>query len=355
MNNKEYETIINNTVVPSPLTDEQKTHQYEAVSRYVESHLPKKLYRFRVCSERHLAAFSNDELWFSNGSVMNDDFDARLYYDIEKIMNWLEREKTDSGVPKYIKDFIQLDDIPGDIKNTIPNSEMTFNLLKGLKDTDIKDISNQLISVVSSNINEIMKANTINVQKAIKFACFSERINSDMMWGNYSDNATGFALEYAFDKHIIDFNDNGHVYGSLYPVLYGNKRIDATDYAIYLYQIHFLSSIALQMGIHLYGLLQKYIPCPDEFMSTKLAIKKSNDWKSEKEWRLFFTSSNIELNSKPFVSVTLKPSAVYLGRKISAFNKKIILDIAREKNILAFQMDIDENLDKYTLKKIRII
>ena len=106
------------------------------------------------------------------------------------------------------------------------------------------------------------------------------------------------------------------------------------------------------MGIHLDGLLQKYIPCPDDFMSTKLAIKKSNDWKSEKEWRLFFASSNIELNSNPFVSVTLKPSAVYIGRKISAFNKKIILDIAREKNIPAFQMDIDENSDKYILKKI---
>lgn len=355
MNNKDYERIINSTVVPSSLTDEQKFHHYDAVARYVNYLLPKKLYRFRVCSERHLSAFSNDELWFSNGSVMNDDFDARLYYDNHKIRNWLELEKTESGVSKYIENFIQLDEIPDDIKNTIPNSEITFNILKGLKYSEIKDISDQLVSGVSDIINEIMRDNTIKVQKSTKFACFSEMINSDMMWGNYSNNATGFALEYKFDKQIIDFNNiNGYVHGWLYPVLYGNKRIDATDFAIYLFYNSLLSIIASQRGINLGDLLPKYIQCPDEFMSTKLALKKSNDWKFEKEWRLFFNSNNLKLNSEPFVSVTFKPRAVYLGRKISAFNKKIILDIAREKEIPAYQMDIDENSDRYTLRKRRI-
>lgn len=355
MNTREYETIINNTVVPSSLTNEQKNLQYDAIDRYVNSLLPKKLYRFRSCSERHLSAFYRDELWFSNGSVMNDDFDARLYYDKEKINKWLDKEKSEYGVINYIKHFLQLKDIPDDIKKNIPNSENTFNMLKGLRDTDIGAISKQLISFASGNISEILRTNTIKVQSVTKFACFSESINSDMMWGNYSDNATGFALEYEFNKQIIGFSNNGFVHGALYPVLYGNKRVDATDYAIFLFQNAFLSQIASQMEIYLGGLLQKYLLCPDEFMSTKLAIIKSNDWKSEKEWRLVFSSNIIRLNSEAFVSVPYKPSAVYLGRKISEFNKKIILDIAREKNIPAFQMDIDENSDKYSMKKRKLI
>ena len=81
----DFKKIIENTIVPINFSVEEKTACYDKIIRCVKDILPNKLYRFRTCSERSLSAFYNDELWFSNGSTMNDDFDARLYYDKKRI------------------------------------------------------------------------------------------------------------------------------------------------------------------------------------------------------------------------------------------------------------------------------
>lgn len=57
-----------------------------------------------------------------------------------------------------------------------------------------------------------------------------------MIWGQYADNATGFAIEYEFENNNIvsyrdERNENALVQGKLFPVLYNNERLDTTDYA----------------------------------------------------------------------------------------------------------------------------
>ena len=94
------------------------------------------------------------------------------------------------------------------------------------------------------------------------------------------------------------------------------------------------------------------VPCPDEFMATKLAIKKSTDWKAEKEWRMFYTTSNMMLAREKFSYIIQKPSGVYLGRKISKINQKIIVDIAKEKGIPVYKMDFNEKSRNYKLKNV---
>ena len=48
-----------------------------------------------------------------------------------------------------------------------------------------------------------------------------------MMWGQYSSNATGFALEYEFDgENIITYlvnNTQNRIWANLFPVIYDNK------------------------------------------------------------------------------------------------------------------------------------
>ena len=56
--------------------------------------------------------------------------------------------------------------------------------------------SNSLIQYLLSNLDVELKNTTEQVQQKTKFACFTQKIYSDMMWGQYSSNATGFALEY---------------------------------------------------------------------------------------------------------------------------------------------------------------
>lgn len=82
-----YNQLIENTIVPAGMAPDEKSKQYEKVVNYVNSVLPSKLYRFRSVTERSLSALYNDELWFANGNTMNDDFEARLYYDKKELMN----------------------------------------------------------------------------------------------------------------------------------------------------------------------------------------------------------------------------------------------------------------------------
>ena len=86
-------------------------------------------------------------------------------------------------------------------------------------------------------------------------------------------------------------------------------------------------------------------------MATKLAIKKFTDWKAEKEWRLFYTTSNMMLAREKFSYIIQKPSGVYLGRKISKINQKIIVDIAKEKGIPVYKKHFKENSIIHKIKK----
>ncbi len=96
------------------------------------------------------------------------------------------------------------------------------------------------------------------------------------------------------------------------------------------------------------------MPCPDEFMVTKLAIKKSNDWKPEKEWRMFYTTNDMVLAKEQYSCVVHKPSAVYIGRKMSSIHQKIIVDMAAEKDIPVFKMDINDDSKAYRLCKYEL-
>lgn len=352
--------IIENTIVPMNFSVEEKTACYDKIIRCVKDILPNKLYRFRTCSERSLSAFYNDELWFSNGSAMNDDFDARLYYDRKRIEKWLKSFLSENGGLTVIEKLVTMEEPPLKILNLVPNAKDVFENLKRMPKEQIVASSNSLIQYLLSNLDVELKNTTEQVQQKTKFACFTQKIYSDMMWGQYSSNATGFALEYEFDgENIITYlvnNTQDRIWANLFPVIYDNKRLDTTEYAAYLFQIKILSAVVQNVGfIYDPAWINAVVPCPDEFMATKLAIKKSTDWKAEKEWRLFYTTSNMMLAREKFSYIIQKPSGVYLGRKISKINQKIIVDIAKEKGIPVYKMDFNENSRNYKLKKCRII
>jgi hypothetical protein len=355
-----YEELINNTIVPSTLSTEEQNAIYDILKKYVDSKLPRKLYRFRRCTERSLASLYNDELWFANGREMNDDFDARIFYDKMKINEWIRSQVDSEGNLIAVEKLLERDTVPVELKKIIPQAEYLLQALKNAPRECISQTSHMVIQMLLDNLDrELMKITDI-IQGETKFACFTEKIYSDMMWGHYTDDATGFAVEYEFGKECnLTFkagNDDRYNIGcNLFPILYGNQRMDATEYAKYLFQISILNQLALVRGIQLtQQWLSMVVPCPDSFMVTKLAIKKSNDWKPEKEWRMFFTSNNMAIASEKYSAVKMRPSAVYMGRKISPINQKIVMDIAREKAIPVYKMDINENSNTYKLRKIKL-
>ena len=111
-----YKEIVNNTVIPGTLSNAEKEVRYTQLGKHITSLFPKRLYRYRCCSERHLSAFYKDELWFSNGSAMNDDFDARLYYNRKVIQERLRDLRLENRGKDFISTVIDIDKLPSDMK-----------------------------------------------------------------------------------------------------------------------------------------------------------------------------------------------------------------------------------------------
>ena len=92
------------------------------------------------------------------------------------------------------------------------------------------------------------------------------------------------------------------------------------------------------------------LPCPDNLISTKIALHKSNEWKHEAEWRLFCSSSDDQdFQNGAHGHFTLKPSALYLGRRISSIYEKILSDIAKEKGLPIYKLSLDDDSISYDL------
>lgn len=353
----DYKKLIENTVVPQWYPYEDKLSLYSPLVNFLSSYLPVKLYRFRECNERHLSAFLNDELWFANGSKMNDDFDARLFYDKSRVIETIKGQVSDEGRLKAALMIKDIDELPPDIMNSIPNSDCSLTHIKSLSQEQLSELSNQIIQYALNNIDTGMRIIVDTMQRRSQFASFSERVDLDVMWGTYSNSATGFALEYTFDRVNTVFpEDDYKPIISLYPIVYSNRRIDATEYANNAYSQFLILDIAAGKGIGISPqILNKYVGYPDEFMATKIALYKSKEWKHEREWRLFYTPSVFPIYTQQYSRVKYTPTAVYLGRKISDFNRRIIIGIAKEKRLPVFKMELNENANTYLLRKKRVL
>lgn len=355
-----YKELLEKTIVPSTLSQEEQKNVYADITEYINKCMPKKLYRFRGCNERSFGALFRDELWFTSGSEMNDDYEARIYYDKDKIHQWIHSLINGQGNLKVLEQLRMMQNMPSGMENIIPNAPHVFELIKNLPENVVQQTSKQFLQHLNHNLEKGLERITNIIQSSVKFACFSRNIKSDMMWGHYAANSTGFALEFKFEGNQ-SFVGSVDMFGqvksscSLFPILYGSERFDATEFAVYLFKVDMLmNALAMQNIPYNMQWINLIVPCPDLFAASKLALNKSNEWKPEKEWRLFLTNLNNEGNNKKYDCILLKPSAIYLGRKISELNEKIIKDLVKDKEIPIFKMYIDDQSNNYKLKYYRI-
>ncbi len=337
----EYKEMIHTLVVPEHLPDVEKGKRYQPLIDFLKTNTPDKLFRFRSCTERAIKEFDQNILGFSPASEMNDDFDGMLYFDKEHIKTTLIDTLTPQKINKTLELFSQ-GVIPAEFKNRIPEAilKQMISSLSSLTLDAMSSLICQFTDFVTQNYDERMTFLGQVTQKQ-KIACLSPSIESSAMWGYYANDGTGFALSY--DLRELNFSEY-----CLVPVIYGEDRFDATEYAIWLLQQQTLKSILMSANAcALYPLFQNTILCPDQFMSTKVLIYKARCWSHEKEWRLIFYEKNGYGEKYPHISKT--PTAIYLGRNISAIHEKILRHIAAEKNIPTYKMMICEEHPTYKL------
>lgn len=357
MTDLEYKRMIHSIVVPATLSIEEQENRYQPLNDFLQNETPEKLYRFRQCNELNIDAFDKDRLFFSPGNKMNDDFDSMLYFDKEYIRSELKRSAESGLVQNVLNSISQGKGLPSDIQNRFP-SEIHNEIQARMAQISLTDANKQMslfqdffVNQLSLNSSEICQI----VQTSIKFACFSERIESAAMWGYYADDGKGFAL--AYDLRNGNFtkcnycNKNKQCPSScnclLARVIYSDERFDASPYAAWLLGRKLLCDQGILSPFN--NSPNYLLPCPDIFMHTKVLLHKAIAWSHEAEWRLTFSSGSLEMNQKEHPWAEKRPTALYLGRKISQIHEKILCHIAVEKNIPVYKMTIRENESSYKL------
>lgn len=360
MDMQTYSEMIHGIVVPATLSPEEMFKCYQPLTDFLQVETPERLYRFRRCDERSISAFDQDQLWFSPGYKMNDDFDALLHFNKENIKSELKSFLENDQFRTAFWDIGEGAEVPVHIQNLL-----SFEMLEALR----KNIAQMDESTMSTSLNQLydffveqIDANDIAVheivQKTIKFACFSEAIESAAMWGYYADSGCGFALSYDFRNGgytICNSCLTGNLCPSyksclLAPVIYGDTCFNATRYATWLFQQRAIFKIlADKNATSFYSYLQNIVPCPDLFMPTKILLHKASAWGHEREWRLTCNCNSSDFNQQEFSWAKKKPTAVYLGRKISPIYEKILRHIAVDKNIPVYKMQIRQDDSEYRL------
>lgn len=356
----DYKEMIHSIVIPSGLSHEEQSKQYQPLTNFLQSETPSALYRFRHCNEHSISAFDQDQIWFSPGSEMNDVFDALLFIDKNIIQ---------SDLNCFFGDFENklrlLATSEGTLDKLLPHNLIAFAKvrLNELYTTNIDEFKQHFYNLLANSIHTDLPQIEHIIQSTIRFACFSESIDSAAMWGYYADAGKGFALAYDFrNQNYTDcsyckkkaFCQSAKIC-SLFRVIYEDTPFDATEYGIWLLQNKIARGILSNIQFpNLSTILQQVLPCPDEFMYTKALLHKATSWSHEKEWRLTYSCGQQVDGQSKFICAKKRPSALYLGQYISPINEKILRHIAVEKNIPIYKMGMNNTQSSYKLVPVSI-
>lgn len=324
------------------------------------------MYKFRECNENNINAFRNQQIWFATGEKMNDDYDAILYSDNERILAELHSIFDENGNLIFFKALKDGRNIPS-LLYDIYGVEYVKNarqMLSFANEEDMKRFSLTIKSWAEEGFKEQFPFITRSVQNVIKFSSFSENINSPLMWGKYANNSSGFALAYDFKNKNYNECPNCKKLGVtcftpktnvLLPIVYRDKKINATDYARFIMQTTFTQRLLFNSHApeQLCKQVLSTITCSDTFMQTKIVNSKFRDWDYEKEWRMTVSYNSPSCATDQTANIWKKPCALYLGRKIKDTDELVLRNIAYKQHIPVYKMQIDEMSDSYELKPIK--
>ena len=357
MDIKSFEILLNETVVPSDLGDEEKIRKLEPLIDCVSSIKPSSLFKYRICSENNIDAFYKDEVWVSTASNMNDGFDGRLYFDRTEIKERIFPDISTSSIENFIKSLNTDLELQKMVLRMPGGIDALMNLF--IPGTDNPESIRQTSQGIEDRVESMLAFIPQMTQQSTKFCSFSRTVRSASMWGQYSENETGFCIEYDFSDDRIPYSSSTGKQFSHYllPVVYKNQRFKVpSDYIYYLvqYRLHLIGAAQSHIDYSLEEfskMVNDVCPCPDELLVLKVLLHKSIEWKFEEEWRLFCTAiGNQNYDSSSTECFKKKPKALYLGRKISEVNEHFLRLFADEKDIPVYKMKLDDDSPSYEMK-----
>ena len=345
---KEFAKLMERTSMPSTLSQEGSVKVLRDLHDFVQPYIPSKLFRFRRCGIDEVISFEQGTIPMCVADKFTDKYDSNVFYDY----NTLSARFT-FAFSVTMSNIVQ---IARSNPAAFPDSPIKTKLLELINsntpDSEIVDTLRAnydgFIEQMKSEIHgqEIWPKNS----KYTKIGCFTEKINSKFMWDHYADGYKGFALEYDFRKWYM-LNAN------LYPVIYSPQMLDATEMIDRICITDYVDCIQpaeeYKEVFELFKFqLRQQCPVDSLYFIKMYLYKDKAEYSHEKEWRML-KINNDSLNQE-FISIPdmgyLK--AIYYGPDMELRYKEHLRTIAKAKGIREYDVILDKNSRKYSLKVV---
>jgi len=240
-------------------------------------HIPQFLYKYREFNAQHLDALSQDILYMSSPDRFNDLFDTTIFFDQSRF--FIE----DLSVGECIRQAKALDSerqtetrqrqVP--IKKPIRYDDRMYQATAKILVNEPNHVRKTPTSFVSEgmvNVGEDLR-NCMNKFFRTEYSVLSLSADpaSILMWSHYSGGHQGFCIAYDFKALAPDDLRRR----MCYPVLYREKKTDATRYLADTGGADFNSLFGLYM-----------------------CLMKSEAWSYEQEWRIIYPIGREHANRK---------------------------------------------------------
>lgn len=335
--NQKFMELMENTILPENSNKESIQYAWKNIGDLVLPNVPKQLFRFRSANLYSLMSLEHNTIALCNPDVFTDKYDSLIFVDKERIRNEVAKGFT----TEYQKDLISEIRRTGAIPELflqlfgVPNSNLIVQNIMNSSDIQIQDAMNTnqkenlipLLDYVESIANNQIR--NIRKNTLTKIACFTESVHSKIMWDRYADGYKGFALEYDLTGFLGEkesISPDELVHPSLFPVIYSNKRYDATNIVSW----------------YLGDWFAKYMNMPESFIFPDILYwfkaflyKDEAEYSYENEWR-FMCQCKAEIN-KPFMKITCgnRLKGIYYGPEMAP-------DIKSHLHIVAQNLKIQE-------------
>ncbi len=307
------------------------------------------LYKYQPVSEYSLHNFEYDEIWGTVPAAFNDPYDSSVCYSENKVNKFIKENLTEQRIENY-KLFPQ----------TTKKSDIAEFITRNLIDCD-------------------------NYRKQYCVACFSIYNDSEIMWAHYADSAKGFCLAYdsqalmnaaaACSQKIanriresssldVDFSEFDNQ-PSIMPVIYNGTKINITDKIINVLPLFFEYLDKLSCGVSQteaccetvldnLNVIREQLK-ENRFVTPTMLCSKNKEWRYEQEWRIFTHNENLYFGNPKDSHMAIGnivAKAVYLGERMHEYSRRMIIAMAKEKNIPVYQMRSKMYKNNYRLNPI---
>lgn len=356
----EFKTLLEQTVYDNFCDESVAMAKLDILRKWIKANLPKRLFRYRRATDNSFEALRKDEIWGSQVTEDNDPYEYIPCYDLDKVNQVLDKEFDEKTIGKQL-DILKSGDIPQQVKNLLNDKALSALIENVAKIEDIQAFlqgaikqKQPMLQYLQEHLDEIVQnffLRIVRTEMQFNVACFSENNNSSLMWGHYADGHKGFCLEYDFTENLVDCDLSctnvvacpKFLLGfPIAPICYSDSRLDATAGILSIIQQ------ILKDGIKL-GMNDYY---SDMLLIVRCLLTKSNDWRYEKEWRLFNHYPKELKQYRPIMQA--KAKAIYLGHSMTHEHKQELLSIAEEKEIPCYQVIPSYESSEFIYKPILI-